>query len=1454
MLIFFFKSILVFADSVTIEFFSPQGTVKGVRQVSARFSEQMVTFGDPKIADPFEIKCPAKGVGRWADGKNWVYDFEKDLPAGLICTFTLKPDVKSISENGMAGQKEFTFSTGGPAILRSYPRDGAESIDEEQVFIFFTDALPKEESILANAWCQIEDINEPVGVEIIKGNERSRILNSVRFYNRRSWPSDHITLVKCRRNFPNEKSVEFVWGKGVESEGGVSTTQDQILTFKSRAPFTAQFRCDRENEASPCIPLLPMQIFFTSPVSVEQARRVVLKGEGKTYLPTLAEDEDYVRSMVFKGPFPENAEFEIELPSDLKDDAGRSLSNKDKYPLRVRTGPYPPLAKFAADFGIIEKSNPYLPVTVRNIEAQIKARMLEIYSGTPLMEKTKDSLTSTGSKMDDTPGKIMPKAEGGIEAALKGRIEQVDKEKDIIKSLVTFFSGTRPGRHAQLKQPGEDDREISFLRNDFRAKEFEIPMPTSEKSFDVIGIPLKKPGFYIVEVESLLLGKSLLGKPAPMYVASAALVSNMAVHFKWGRESSLIWVTSLDKAEPVQDAKVSVLDCDGKTYWQGKTGQDGTAFIKKHILPEADVPSCNYGRSGGLFVFARTADDLSFVNSRWTEGIEPWRFQLPTGYWDDNIAAHTIFDRTLFRAGETVHMKHVIRKKTGQGFAFLKKDELPTALKIEHYGTNQTYTLPITWDVANGIAENTWEIPKEANLGNYAVMFSTGRKKLWRMEDYQSGRFMVEEYKVPLMKGSIQPLADPIINKKEVDVDLQVRYLAGGSAQGLPVKLRHQAARKYLRFDDYKDFAFTNGEIKEGIVREREGRDEEDTGEQDEYLSPVKRKQMEKNISTVDLKLGEGGSVRAKLSDLPVQLYPQDLITELEYKDPNGQIQTVSKKIDLYPSKIIVGIRPNSWQTVQDSFGFQLAALDIKGKPIPNIEIKAEIFQKKRYSHRKRLIGGFYSYEHVTEIKKLGPICEGKTTANGLIICNSPAPVSGNLIIQAKATDADGNASVVSQDVWVMGKENLWFRVGDHERIDVIPERKKYEPGEKAKFQVRMPFREATALVTVEREGILDRYIMKISGKNPIIEVPIKKNYSPNIFVSVLCVRGRIGNIQPTALVDLGKPAYKLGITYINVGWRANELKVKVSADREVYKIRGRAHVMITVKKPDGRPASGEVAVAAVDQGLLELRPNESWNLLEEMMQRRSYEVQTSTAQMHIVGKRHFGLKALPQGGGGGRLPTRELFDTLLLWEGKVMLNNKGKASVEIPLNDSLTSFRIVAVATSGVNQFGTGQTSIRSSQDLMLLSGLPAMVREGDSFRAAFSVRNASNRSMDITVSGKYGSGQAENELPKIIEKLAPGEAKEASWFIKVPKGAESLAWDISATEAKGSGRDSVRINQKVLKAIPVRVFQSTLFQLDRQYNLQVERPKDSLPGRGGINVSLKPSITGGLDEVIEY
>src|SRR5690606_16309442 len=124
---------------------------------------------------------------------------------------------------------------------------------------------------------------------------------------------------------------------------------------------------------------------------------------------------------------------------------------------------------------------------------------------------------------------------------------------------------------------------------------------------------------------------------------------------------------------------------------------------------------------------------------------------------------------------------------------------------------------------------------------------------------------------------------------------------------------------------------------------------------------------------------------------------------------------------------------------------------------------------------------------------------------------------------------------------------------------------------------------------------------------------------------------------EPTGLVDLAKPSFRFGLAGIRVQSEADRLRVKVEADRDTYQVRQHARVRIQATLPDGAPAAGAgVAFAAVDEALLELRGNASWDLLDAMRVERDYGVETATAQGEVVGRRHYGRKGVPAGGGGG--------------------------------------------------------------------------------------------------------------------------------------------------------------------------------------------------------------------------
>src|SRR4030042_1375372 len=379
--LFFFASAAFGQQAPKVESFSPQGTVKNIRQVKVRFTQPMVAFGDPRsVITPFEVDCAVKGEGRWADTRNWVYDFEKNMLAGVRCEFRLKPDLKNLAGAKLEGQRTFSFSTGGPAIKASYPYEGTKQIDEEQVFILTLDGEPNEESLLKHVAFSIQGIEDVVGIRLIEGEERERILRERYRWMKR--PEAPMILLQCKQRFPAETPVRFIWGKGVMSTSLIPTESDQILHFATRPKFTASFQCERENPKADCSPLSAMHLRFSAPISRDRAGAVVLKSsDGKTWKPQ-EEEQNVVYSVSFKSPFPEQAAFTIELPSGLKDEAERPLANADKFPLSIRTDRYPPLAKFSARFGIVElRGDRLLPVTLRNVEPEVKAKSRSLGQG-----------------------------------------------------------------------------------------------------------------------------------------------------------------------------------------------------------------------------------------------------------------------------------------------------------------------------------------------------------------------------------------------------------------------------------------------------------------------------------------------------------------------------------------------------------------------------------------------------------------------------------------------------------------------------------------------------------------------------------------------------------------------------------------------------------------------------------------------------------------------------------------------------------------------------------------------------------------------------------------------------------------------------------------------------------------------------------------------------------------
>ena len=1405
-----------------------------IERFTIRFSEAMVPLGDPRAAPPAKLTCPTAAAGRWVDPQTFVFDFEHALPGGTTCKIDLNDRLASARGATVEGARSFTIDTGGPSA-RGVLTGNDEAIEEEQIFLVATNVAPTAQSVAANAYCAVDGIGEKIAVDVLKPEVAATIVEGLgkdnwqlrNFFENAGLPqalptnaADRakalatIVPVKCRRPLPPGHEMALVWDAGIASVDGRTAGRLQRFDFTVRKAFEARFECTRVNPQAGCNPVGAAHVRFAAKIPMEQAKAVRLTfADGTIRMPQVPDDErsnPEVADLDFNGPFPEAQSATISLPAGIKDMSGRPLANAERFPLQVKFDRAPPLIKFAATFGIIEaREGGVLPVTVRAVEPAIAQRVVAV-SGASL-------------RIDGSDGRVAD------------WLRRIDKNNE--------------NEFREEPEGAKETRSVNYtgarsLLNG-AGTGLKLGLPGAGKEFEVVGVPLSKPGFYVVELASPTLGKALLGRDVPRYVSAGALVTNMAVHFKWGRESSLAWVTSLDSGHAVAGADVRITDsCSGELLARGKSDGNGRLLITGELPPPETYGSCNENSTEHpLMVSARAGDDFSFTLTEWSKGIQPTDFELPYGYSERSQILHTIFDRTLVRPGETVNMKHILRRPVGSGFAFAQG--IDGTLRLSHRGSDTQFDMPLKIG-ADGVGETSWTAPTGAPMGDYDLSVIVDDKTI---STEQSVR--VDEFRLPTMRATITGPKETLVRPKLVPLDLFVGFLSGGGAANLPVAIRTAFAAADIAPDGWDGWTFGGDAPKEGITPL------DGDGGAPEKTLPVSQ--------TLPVTLNAGGTAQTQIEIASPVDTTTAMTVEMDYQDANGETLTASQKIVLNPSAVRLGLKTDGWLMRDTDLRLQFAALNPDNSARSGQSIRVDLYTRETITARRRLIGGFYAYDNQAKVTKVGSGCSATTDAQGLARCRLTPGVSGEVIAVATTTDADGNVARAVRTVYLAGEDEWWFGGDNGDRMDVVPENKAYKAGEVARLQVRMPFRSATALVTVEREGVLSSFVTELSGKDPVVSVPMPGAYAPDVYVSVMAVRGRIGGwslwladfarrwhlpffsregSSPTALVDLAKPSYRIGIAKLQVGWEAHRLDVSVHADKTKYAVRDTAQVDVAVKGPDGKPArTAEIAFAAVDEALLQLSPNESWQVLDAMMGGRTLDVLTSTGQTQVVGKRHYGKKALEAGGGGGDASavTRDDFRPVLLWKGRVALDVNGHARVPVALSDSLSAFKLVAIATDGPQLFGTGMASVRTTQDLQLFSGIPPLVRIGDFFGATFTLRNSSDHAMRVTATVKVDPGIADG-APLTVD-IPAGSAVPVNWNLTAPAGVDKLHWTVEARSADGRATDRVAVTEDIVPAVPLEVWAATLTRVGPGTSVPLAAPAGALPG-SYVDVKLSDTL----------
>ena len=147
-------------------------------------------------------------------------------------------------------------------------------------------------------------------------------------------------------------------------------------------------------------------------------------------------------------------------------------------------------------------------------------------------------------------------------------------------------------------------------------------------------------------------------------------VTNLGLTVKDSPQSTLVFVTRLDTAQPVAGARVTIRTPANSALWTGTTDGEGMAMAPALALRSPrDYSQLSY------VVTAEKDGDVAWVGSDWTGDVHPFSFGMRYGLDEasDVLRGSVFTDRGVYTRGEDVRGKAVLRSDRPEGMGLVSE-------------------------------------------------------------------------------------------------------------------------------------------------------------------------------------------------------------------------------------------------------------------------------------------------------------------------------------------------------------------------------------------------------------------------------------------------------------------------------------------------------------------------------------------------------------------------------------------------------------------------------------------------------------------------------------------------------------------------------------------------------------------------------------------------------------
>ena len=838
-------------------------------------------------------------------------------------------------------------------------------------------------------------------------------------------------------------------------------------------------------------------------------------------------------------------------------------------------------------------------------------------------------------------------------------------------------------------------------------------------------------------------------------------ITNLGLTYKRGQQNLLLWVTSLKAGTPVAEARVIGFTRDMEVFFLGRTNADGVLLFEPHELAGLSLKNPKnlqpvkrvVNQDDLVLLMAGTADDVAFIQVTPQGNLKPQGiWQVKAGEKIRNLKGNVFTERGVYRPGEKVFFKGTVREY-GNGRIFPPKDEGCSfeviSPKGEQVFTQEGRTSDFGTAAGEIVTQSYWP------LGTYTLNMTYGPEPPAESTTSGKGRrgrrgedpalkgdeaapknqvsvtFQLQEFKPPRhfvsidFKQTTRPLKGYVNQGDQQSPFVRIRlsgsYYAGGQVKHGQVRWKIFQSKTSYQVPGYDNFTFGYGSEDQGPLIES-GQTILDEKGRAELEFPLDRKVMNGQ---------QGLSVVATVVDF------------------DGRAASETKAFQVTPD-FLVGIsrHPESARADEEQvLTVMLAKPD--GKRIDRGAIQAEILQKSWAYVAKRNEQGDLYWDGEDIWRKT--VTSDLTLEKGTATFRFAFAWGGGYLLAFTYKDDAGHSFASATAFEVIGESYAY----ENRELPYLPlalsaDQPAYKPGETARLTARPRSPVSRYLVTLEQEGVLKYQVITPKSDADNLEVPIKAEYAPNLYVSVLGLTPRGEFPVYAGHYDTQAPSFYWGTLNLPVRHEVEGLQVKISPAVKDLKAEPGSPVTLdfTVLAAKGGGVEAEMAVAVVDEAVLALTGFKTPTLESLTRFDRPLEVFTGELRSLLVHQTPFYLsKNEPLTGGGGlseevMSKLRRRFEAVAYFNANVRTDAQGHAQVTFTLPDNMTTYRIYAVVLDRGSRFASVERPLLATKDFYLEPGLPGFFTRGDQFKFQVAAFNASGETGPVKFSAVGDGG----------------------------------------------------------------------------------------------------------------